>query len=88
MPSDINTAFTLLVIGMTTVFFILALVVGSGKILILIINRFFSQELRKIPVFVDQSAISRRKIAAIIAAVDKITHGTGNVIDIKKVKNG
>jgi len=86
MPPDINTALTLLVIGMTTVFFILALVVGSGKVLILVINRFFSRELPKIPVFVDQSAISKRKIAAIIAAVDKITQGTGSVIDIKKIK--
>lgn len=86
MPSNINTAFTLLVIGMTTVFFILALVVGSGKVLILIINKFFSLEKAKIPIFIDQHAISKRKIAVIIAAVDKLTKGTGNIIDIKKIK--
>jgi len=89
MPSTINTAFTLLVIGMTTVFFILSLVVGSGKVLTLIVNRYFSGQMAaKSTIFEDSSMISRKKIAVITAAIDLATNGEGYVVDIKKIENG
>jgi oxaloacetate decarboxylase gamma subunit len=89
MPSTINTAFTLLVIGMTTVFFILSLVVGSGKVLTLIVNRYFSSQMAaKSTIFEDSSMISRKKIAVITAAIDLATNGEGYVVDIKKIENG
>ncbi|HEX9651101.1 MAG TPA: OadG family protein [Cyclobacteriaceae bacterium] len=89
MPSSLNTAITLMVIGMTTVFFILALVVGSGKTLILFVNRFFpAEKVSPIPVFIEKSTISKTKMAVIIAVVEKITKGEGQILDIKKLNNG
>jgi oxaloacetate decarboxylase gamma subunit len=89
MSSSINTAITLMVIGMTTVFFILALVVGSGKTLILLVNKFFpAEKTSPIPVFVDKSTISKAKMTVIIAVVEQVTQGKGQILDVKKLDNG
>lgn len=89
MPSSFNTAITLMVIGMTTVFFILALVVGSGKTLIIIVNKFFpEQKPTRIPVFEPKSTIPKAKIAVLMAVVEEVTKGRGQILDIKKINNG
>ena len=89
MPASLNTALTLMVIGMTTVFFILALVVGSGKTLILLVNRFFPEEkIQGLPVYTEKRAISSKKIAVILAVVEEVTKGKGKISDIKKISHG
>ena len=91
MSENLQTALTVLAVGMTTVFLILSLVVLTGKVLINIVNRF---------VPVAEIATSRRaktalskkddkkeneKIAAIVAAVEAMTGGQGKIISIEKL---
>ena len=72
----------MLVIGMSTVFFILLFVVGGGKILIRLVNRFYPIDEAKIAI--SDSSGDNRKIAAVIAAVDVVTAGKGKVSSIRK----
>lgn len=84
---NLNTALGLLVVGMVTVFIILWLVVVIGNLVIRLTNRF-------IPVTspVDKSGngdsagrrANSKKLAAIVAAVDVVTRGQGNVESIEK----
>ena len=87
MNEEFNTGLTLLVVGMLTVFIILALIVLLGKILIRLVNRYFpgenannAQESRG-----GTSTVDRKKLAAIVGAVDVITKGEGHVASIKKL---
>ena len=89
MPQDFNTALLVLIVGMTTVFVILSLIVLSGKLLINIVNR-FSPELS--PTISPSSAapappeaaVSPSVLAAILAAVETVTQGKGKVEKIDK----
>ena len=89
MPQDFNTALLVLIVGMTTVFVILSLIVLSGKLLINIVNR-FSPELS--PTISQSSAapappeaaVSPSVLAAILAAVETVTQGKGKVEKIDK----
>lgn len=74
MESDFSTAFSLLAIGMITVFVVLALVVLTGNLLIRFVNRISSEE----------DTISPSKVAAITAAVDAFTQGKGRITKIEK----
>ena len=86
MSEDFNMAIVLLAVGMLTVFFILALIVIFGNWLILIVNRYFPEQLKQkitqsIP---SQHEIESKKLAAIVTAVDIVTKGKGKVESIKK----
>lgn len=85
---NLNAALTLLLVGMITVFIILSLVVVLGNLVIRITNRF-------IPVIdlgggkSDNRGSSgkkadRKRLAAIVAAVDVVTQGQGNVESVEK----
>jgi oxaloacetate decarboxylase gamma subunit len=87
MEPNLETAFMLMIIGMLTVFTILFLVVLCSKLMILIINRYFPEliELEQpLPVPVSHTE-ERKKISAIIAAVESVTAGKGSVREIKKI---
>jgi oxaloacetate decarboxylase gamma subunit len=89
MTTDIQTALTLLLIGMLAVFTILALVVLSGRGLIALVNKYSPEKVAQ-PIEIPKSAfrprrISRKKLAAITAAVDQTTHGMGRITEIKKL---
>ncbi len=78
------TAFTLLIVGMITVFIILASVVLGGKLIIFIVNKYFSDEVgEKIKKSVEQ-LISNEKLSAIVSTVDVITKGKGRITKIEK----
>ena len=79
---EIYTALNLLFIGMITVFIVLLLVFGMGNLLIRIVNTFSENDLINSP----ENGISNQKIAAINAAVEVFTEGTGRVSSIKKIK--
>jgi len=91
MSPDIQSALSLLLIGMITVFIILGLVVLSGRILISMVNRFDPQlELNRFSgtpktIFKPKS-INRKHLAALTATVDVVTAGQGKIIKIEKVK--
>ena len=77
---------------MITVFVVLSLVVLSGKVLISIVNKYAPEKAisknvtsRTIPISRKSSSTSSSKVAAIVAAVQQITHGKGQITSIKKV---
>lgn len=88
MTEELNLALQLLVVGMVSVFLILGIVVGLGKLLVTTVNKFS-------PEIADNKKVSRRprsntgfnpkKLAAITAVVDHITHQQGVVTSIKKL---
>jgi oxaloacetate decarboxylase gamma subunit len=88
MPAQLQTALLLLVVGMITVFAILSLVVFTGRILIWVVNKYFSPEEKlnfdyKVP-YIDEASINKKKLAAIMAAVEVATAGEGKVLKIEK----
>lgn len=76
---QLSTAFTLLGIGMITVFIVLLLVVLTGNLLIRIVNQFGS-EANTPPSDRDDPGT----IAAITAAVEIVTHGQGRITNIQR----
>lgn len=76
MESVFQTAFEIFGVGMVTIFAILALVVITGQILIRFVNRISKPE--PIP----EEQIPEAHIAAIHAAVEVVTQGTGKVQSI------
>lgn len=88
MKPELVDAFGYLVIGMTTVFVVLALVVVTGRVLIWAVNR-MTKELPSVKKAASsirdiQQEISPQKMAAIVAAVEIVTKGKGKVSSIKK----
>lgn len=75
MTQDFSTAFTLLAIGMITVFLVLFLVVLTGNLLIRFVNRLAPKAVEGIPA---------KTVAAITAAVDAFTEGKGRITKIEK----
>ncbi len=96
MSPDLSTAFVVLLVGMTTVFVILGLVVLTGTGLIRLVNHFspmpavesFSEKSNQaIPKQnIAKEQISKSKLAAIVAAVDKVSGGKAQIKNIKKIK--
>ncbi len=79
--------FSLLIIGMLTVFSVLVLVVTSGGLLIRIVNKFYpiQQSEKIVSDSIDQSGFIRSElISAITAAVDIVTKGKGKVEGIER----
>lgn len=88
MNPQIAEALQLLVVGMATVFVILALVVFMGKQLILIVNRVMpAAASSKSPQMASgpSSGLPPKTLAAIVATVDMVTEGKGHVGDITKL---
>ena len=85
MSADVSFGFMLMAVGMITVFTILALVVGGGKLMILLINRYAPLvEVSVVPIENTGQSIESEKLAAITAAVESITGGQGRITEIKK----
>lgn len=88
MTPDIQTAFTLLFIGMLAVFTVLALVVLSGRGLIAVVDRYFPEKVAE-PIEIPRSIhtsqrMDRKKLAAITAAVEQVTGGQGRITKVEK----
>jgi Na+-transporting methylmalonyl-CoA/oxaloacetate decarboxylase gamma subunit len=92
MNNNLQEAFIILAVGMITVFAILSLVVFTGQILIKITNKYAPPQTAKInisdnpisTVSSPSNTINKKKLAAIIATVDHLTHGKGRIEKIKK----
>ena len=89
---NIETGLLLMVVGMTTVFAILLIVINLGKGLITLVNKYVPEEVvvKKQPA--TQSAataqagsISGKTTAAIISAISVATGGQGKVTKIEKI---
>ena len=79
------SVWTLLVVGLGTVFCALLLIIGMGNLLISVINRFFPEEEPKAQVATANAAIAPNIKAAIESAVNTITVGKGKVESIEKI---
>lgn len=79
MEENIELGFSMLLVGMTTVFIILFFVFAGGKILISFTNRFFPPET------IVPSENENKKVAIITAAVEVATGGQGKIESIKKL---
>ncbi len=86
MAQNIGNAITILLVGMATVFLILWLVVIIGNLIIRITNKYFpGTEPVKIQKSQLMDSSSAGKVAAIVAAVDIVTAGKGQITKITKV---
>lgn len=83
MSDNIQLAIQLLIVGMLTVSIILAIVTGLARLLIYLVNRFGGAGYGS--VIHRKTAISPKKIAAIIAATDSITGGKAKIQSMKKL---
>lgn len=87
---NIEIALLLMVVGMSTVFAILLIVIYLGKGLIVLVNRYAPEELPKAKAKpAQQSSLSRstmpnEETVAIISAVEVLTRGTAKVLKIEK----
>lgn len=90
---NIETGLLLMVVGMTTVFAILLIVIYLGKGLIALVNKYAPEEVvvkKQAAAAVRTTAaqagnISGKTTAAIVAAVSMVTGGQGKVTKIEKI---
>ncbi len=86
MSEEIEFGLTIMAVGMITVFSILGFVVLGGKIMIILINKFASDEIIPPPSgkLVSQP-IDNTKISVLASAVTAATKGKGKITSIKKL---
>lgn len=89
---NVETGLLLMVVGMTTVFAILLIVISLGKGLITLVNKYAPEEANlktQIPtptrISPQKGNINNQTTAAIVAAVSIVTGGNGKVVKIDKV---
>lgn len=81
-----NEALRLMLTGMSTVFFILIMVVVLGNIIIRVTNRFAVAAVESsTSATPSQKKINASKLAAIISAVEITTKGKGKVTSVEKM---
>ena len=81
---NINEALGLLIVGMVMVFIILWLVVVIGNLVINLTNRFMAEDKKPGEGEMTGKRAHPKRLAAIVAAVDVITHGRGKIDSIQK----
>lgn len=74
----------LLIVGMSTVFLILLIVIWGGKLLIRVVNRVAPEEVVA-PKSVAASAVDATTMEILRQAVAQITGGEGRVESVKKI---
>lgn len=83
---NLNTALLLMMVGMTTVFAILLIVIYLGKGLIALVNKYAPEEVVPAKAAASSTAaIPGNILAAISAAVTVVTQGKGKVSKVEKI---
>lgn len=86
MNNDITLGLMLMVVGMATVFCALLIVIYLGKLLIIFVNKYILEDAVKLPVLpVTAPAVDNRKMAAIVSAVNLLSHGKAKVVKVEKM---
>ncbi len=80
MVADLTDALLILVVGMITVFIILALVTWCGRALIIFVNRLY--DIKQVKSSKDQ--VPKEIIAVATAVIHEITNGRGRIRVIKR----
>jgi len=83
---NLTEGLKLMIIGMTTVFCVLLLIIYFGKALISLVNKFFPEEEKNIAKSVATAKSADPQVAQAIAlAVQQLTNGKGKVEKIEKL---
>lgn len=91
---NLEIGLLLMVVGMTTVFAILLIVIYLGKALIVLVNKYIPEEIVVKKQVISQkvtgqttstTSITNQTTAAIVSAVSMVTAGQGKVIKIEKI---
>ncbi|MDR0657915.1 MAG: OadG family protein [Mediterranea sp.] len=77
---NLQTALLLMVVGMTTVFTILLIVIYLGKFLIYLVNKYAPEEVAPLK----KAPVPAHILAAITAAVNVVTHNKGKIVKVEK----
>jgi len=85
MTENFNLALQLLVVGMLSVFLILGIVVGLGKILVSLVNRYSPEVVKTKPLVKKSKAIEAKKLAVLTAVVDMVSQQKGVIKSVKKI---
>ncbi|KAA6318142.1 oxaloacetate decarboxylase gamma chain [termite gut metagenome] len=84
---NIKIALLLIIVGMTTVFAMLLMVINLSKLLIYLVNKYAPEE--EVPVEQtvneEQTSIPKNILAAITATVNVVTSNKGKVVEVKKL---
>ena len=83
---NIETGLMLMLVGMTTVFVILLVVIGLSQVLIKVVNKVAPEEEPKKKVAKTTASTDAAAMDAIKAAVDILTAGKGQVIKVEKLR--
>ena len=83
---NIETGLMLMLVGMTTVFVILLIVIGMSQVLIKVVNKVAPEEETKKKVVKTTPSTDAGAMDAIKAAVDILTAGQGQVIKVEKLR--
>lgn len=84
---NIGMGFMLMIVGMTTVFAILLLIICIAQQLIRFVNKYIPEEIAENKNNTSATpTLSPRKVAAITSAVSIITNGKGRIVTIEKLK--
>ena len=83
---NIETGLMLMLVGMTTVFVILLIVIGMSQVLIKVVNKVAPEEETKKKVVKTTASTDAAAMDAIKAAVDILTAGKGQVIKVEKLR--
>ncbi|MDR2120780.1 MAG: OadG family protein [Tannerella sp.] len=89
---NIGLGFLLMWVGMITVFLILLILIGLGKLLILWVNRYAPAQPRLLAealpaVSRPSGGIPKEVVAAIVSSVSVTTGGKGRVTSVRKQQN-
>lgn len=87
---NLETGLLLMVVGMTTVFAILLIVIYLGKGLIVLVNKFAPEEITvkqppRTAIAAQAGAINNQEMAVIATAISIVTGGKGKVVKVEKI---
>jgi oxaloacetate decarboxylase gamma subunit len=82
---DYEVALMLLITGMTTVFFILLIVVCIGRISIAILNKFPEKVVEQPTSSTNDRILTQEKFVALTTAVNIATQGRAKVVKIERI---
>lgn len=81
---NLSEALLLLLVGMTTVFCVLIIVIALGKGLILFVNKYIPEAVKEKQPSETNKRPTLAQITAITKAIETITQGKGYIINIEK----
>lgn len=84
---NLGIGLELMVVGMTTVFLILLIVIYGGKLLIQVVNRIAPEEVQKArkTVAAESGNADPSTMAVLSEVVKQLTQGKGHITSVKKI---